>query len=251
MSDLYDQKIHGAYFPPDSSRAVPERYARIVRAGRRFVESSNGRVLEVGPEVPQIPRYWIGALGLSPQRAVVADISTAAVKLLQQNGLTAIQADLSTDGLPFEHGTFDLVILSEVVEHLTNSDRALVEIHRLLRPGGGLVVTTPNLGGWVNRIQLLLGLQPIGTETGTEWVFGRGPWVPRARPVGHLQLLTLRALRELLQYHSFDLVELEGLPFSADIPGVDRVRRMDRWLCRFPSLASSLMAVAQRRADDA
>jgi SAM-dependent methyltransferase len=46
--------------------------------------------------------------------------------------------------LPFDDGTFDLVYANFVVEHLARPDRAFAEWHRVLRPGGTLVLLTSN-----------------------------------------------------------------------------------------------------------
>jgi SAM-dependent methyltransferase len=46
--------------------------------------------------------------------------------------------------LPFVDGSFDLVLLSEVVEHLEAPHLSIREASRVLRPGGRLLVTTPN-----------------------------------------------------------------------------------------------------------
>lgn len=46
-------------------------------------------------------------------------------------------------GLPFGGGGFDLVTCTDVIEHLRKPEQVLSEIHRVLRPGGELVLTTP------------------------------------------------------------------------------------------------------------
>ena len=46
--------------------------------------------------------------------------------------------------LPFGAGTFDAVLLSEVVEHLENVDAALEEVGRVLKPGGRVLVSVPH-----------------------------------------------------------------------------------------------------------
>ena len=50
----------------------------------------------------------------------------------------------SSDELPFADGTFDGVLLNEVLEHVANESGTLSEIYRVLRPGGYLVVMSPN-----------------------------------------------------------------------------------------------------------
>ena len=48
--------------------------------------------------------------------------------------------------LPFDDGEFDCVIISEVMEHLEEDERALAEVARVLRPGGTLAVSVPREG---------------------------------------------------------------------------------------------------------
>ena len=53
--------------------------------------------------------------------------------------------NIETDEFPYPDGSFDVVVFSELIEHLgVNPVRTLSEIHRVLRPGGAVVVTTPN-----------------------------------------------------------------------------------------------------------
>ena len=49
--------------------------------------------------------------------------------------------------IPFQSNEFDLVILTEVIEHLDDPQTALEEIRRILNPGGILFLTTPNRMG--------------------------------------------------------------------------------------------------------
>lgn len=56
---------------------------------------------------------------------------------------TVLQLDVSA-ALPFEDGAFDLVISSEVLEHLERPEDAIAEVHRVLAPGGRLIFTSDN-----------------------------------------------------------------------------------------------------------
>lgn len=47
--------------------------------------------------------------------------------------------------LPYHGGSFDVVVLTEVIEHLPAPDKALAEINRVLKKGGLVIVTTPNV----------------------------------------------------------------------------------------------------------
>src|SRR4030095_4104361 len=53
--------------------------------------------------------------------------------------------NIETDPFPYPDEHFDVVVFSELIEHLgVNPVRALAEIHRVLRPNGVVIVTTPN-----------------------------------------------------------------------------------------------------------
>ncbi len=65
-------------------------------------------------------------------------------------------ADLSIQGLPFEDASFDLVTCTEVIEHLEHYRETLREMHRVLKPGGTLVLSTPNILNLKSRIRFLV-----------------------------------------------------------------------------------------------
>ena len=77
---------------------------------------------------------------------------TASIKC---DGLGAVQVDLRRR-LPFEAASFDIVCLQEVVEYLDHIPAVLDEIHRVLRPGGVLILTTPNMLNARSRLRFLL-----------------------------------------------------------------------------------------------
>jgi SAM-dependent methyltransferase len=59
-------------------------------------------------------------------------------------------------GLPYPEESFDLVLLTEVIEHLENHRAAIAELARVLKPGGTLVLTTPNIMRLNSRLAFLL-----------------------------------------------------------------------------------------------
>ena len=62
--------------------------------------------------------------------------------------------------LPFADESFDLIWCSEVIEHLEDPAFALSELRRVTKPGGTLVLTTPNSYAWLFRFIALFGLTP-------------------------------------------------------------------------------------------
>ncbi len=74
----------------------------------------------------------------------------------QQNG---IPIDYGVDlrkRLPYDDASFDVVLLVEVIEHLSDHQAALGELSRILKPGGVLILTTPNIMRLNSRVHFLL-----------------------------------------------------------------------------------------------
>jgi len=70
-------------------------------------------------------------------------------------GFTCDRVDM-TKPLPYENSFFDGILHSEGIEHIDNQIGVLQEFHRILKPGGILIVTTPNLLNFEGRLGLLL-----------------------------------------------------------------------------------------------
>jgi len=66
-----------------------------------------------------------------------------------------IAADLNCN-FPFRSGSFDLVLMLEVIEHLADIPHALGEIARVLKPGAAAIISTPNRLNAASRVHYLL-----------------------------------------------------------------------------------------------
>lgn len=86
---------------------------------------------------------------------------TSQVKTTRTRSLDVVQGDIE-QVFPFPDETFSLAICIEVVEHLLQPDRMLGEIYRVLKPGGILILSTPNYAYWVLRVLYLFGQLPVG-----------------------------------------------------------------------------------------
>jgi SAM-dependent methyltransferase len=77
-------------------------------------------------------------------RVLAMDIAPAGVRAARGR-FPAIADFLAGDGyhLPYADASFDVVVLSEVVEHLEEVETALTEVRRVLKPGGRVLVSVP------------------------------------------------------------------------------------------------------------
>jgi SAM-dependent methyltransferase len=121
--------------------------------------------------------------------------------------------------LPFLTGMFDLIYSMGTVEHFPETQEALAEIFRVLKPGGVAIVGVPNLLDPFLRPLLVRFMQ----------MFGRYPY-------GMEKAYTAGALRRMLRAAGFDVTAISGILF---IPGW--LRMLDLWLNTRPARHTDLM----------
>jgi SAM-dependent methyltransferase len=99
----------------------------------------------------------------APARGIeIFDQPSAAARA---RGVEVAQIDLERDRFPWPDESMDLVIANQVFEHLKNVWLAMAEMHRVLKPGGALIVSVPNLASLHNRVLLAFGMQPTSIRT--------------------------------------------------------------------------------------
>lgn len=144
---------------------------------------------------------------------VGADFDEVGVKQMREAGYDVVRVDITGDLGPLrERGPFDVIIAGEIIEHLPAPQMLLASARELLRPGGKLVLTTPNpyaprrvrsgaLGlTWENVDHVIYafpsGIAEMADRTGlTLKKFGTVGWPGRWSPASQL----MRSFRLLAQ----------------------------------------------------
>lgn len=90
-----------------------------------------------------------------------------AIEGIDPNYTSARVTNGSLTALPYEAATFDRALCLDVLEHLTFEEqpRALAELYRVLKPGGELLVSVPNLAHLQSRVHFLLTGRLIRTAS--------------------------------------------------------------------------------------
>jgi SAM-dependent methyltransferase len=135
--------------------------------------------------------------------------------------------NIEEDPFPFPDETFDVVLFCEIIEHLLMNPLAvLLEIRRVLKGGGHLVVTTPNVNRLDNIVRMISGHNIYDPYSG----FG-----PYGR---HNREYTQNELTMLLEFAGFDV--RESFTANAHPPEVDQVLPADLSRSLLPSRALGL-----------
>jgi 2-polyprenyl-3-methyl-5-hydroxy-6-metoxy-1,4-benzoquinol methylase len=110
------------------------------------------RVLHVGcadhsqPMTPMERRHWLHAALVDAGHSVLgADINQEALQWMNSAGYEVIQLD--AEHIPSDGERFDAIVAGELIEHLENPGLFLRGAHSRVRPGGRMILTTPNAFG--------------------------------------------------------------------------------------------------------
>ncbi|MCX6142885.1 MAG: class I SAM-dependent methyltransferase [Ignavibacteriales bacterium] len=105
--------------------------------------------------------------------------------------------------LPFEKNSFDMIMLHDVLEHLHNSPRDLLnDLLELAKPEGLLFVTVPNAVNIRKRVDVLFGRTNLPPFEGYYWY--PGSWR------GHVREYVMNDLVHLSEYLDLEVLELRG-----------------------------------------
>lgn len=199
------------YLPMDAVSGQPSRWRRQVKRILRTLLSlpyslrfgdpgpavrpfGQGRLLEIGCG----HGHYLAEMRNLGWDVYGCDISQDKVdKLIPKFGPDHVLC-CSMENLPPDLGLFDIVGLWHVIEHLHEPRKALEQIHKLLKPGGRVIIGTPNVDSWEAR---LFGRWWIGFE------------VPR-----HLVVFSRHGLERLLIDTGFKLSRVRPSLWAASVP---------------------------------
>jgi SAM-dependent methyltransferase len=174
------------------------RESRLRKCAAIIQSLPTGHFLDIGCSTGDWALRWKG-LGWE---AAGIDIDRDYIATARASGIDAHFCDLNRDPLPFADAEFDLIFAGEVIEHLVDTDGFLAEVQRCMKPGGNLLLTTPNLASFENRVRLLLGIYP-------KWLNYN------LSESGHVRGYTPRVLKRQLAAHGFRVLRHTGnwVPF--------------------------------------
>ncbi len=125
------------------------RYEKTLRHIVHNLNSNQDTILDIGC----YPTFLFDAL--QQQGMNVIGISSNHEPIKTKN---IINLNIETDELPFAENSFDLILMFEVIEHILFHPRnILLKFKKILKPGGKLLISTPNAVHIKHRLQAVLG----------------------------------------------------------------------------------------------
>jgi 2-polyprenyl-3-methyl-5-hydroxy-6-metoxy-1,4-benzoquinol methylase len=201
---------------------------RLVKAhlfGPRDLASK--RVLEIGCGRGGFA-CWLASQRPAPMNIVAADFSATAVQkgrqFAFQRSLSQIQWEvMDIEAIAHADDSFDTIISCETIEHVPDPRKAARELGRVLKPGGRLLLTTPNYMGIMGLYRMYL------------YLCGR-PFTEEGQPINNLMLLP--RTRSIIAGAGLRIKLIDGighyLPFPGqppiEVPVFNNPRPLMRWI---------------------
>jgi 2-polyprenyl-3-methyl-5-hydroxy-6-metoxy-1,4-benzoquinol methylase len=171
----------------------------IIAKLRELATKRPGRALEVGFGAG----VYLPALTENYREVTATDLDNVHLEHAQPLLVAHPNLRLLTDDITDSHlppASFDLVLCSEVLEHIPGADRVLGGIRRLLAPGGFLLLSTPQRHSLMElacKVAFMPGVIAI-----VRWIYGEAVF-----ETGHVNLTTEHELTQMLKVHGFAIRE--------------------------------------------
>lgn len=183
----------------------------------------------------------VQGIELDPEE--IARAKQRGIRVSRMN-LNVLEDGRLTVRLPFPDASFDAVLAGEIIEHVVDTETFLQEVGRILRPGGGVVLSTPNVLWLKHRLSVLRGRYPECLDYRQRY----------GEDLGHVRAFSEDTLRLLLEETGFVDLRVVGkrlgpLATLVRLPA-PAARALDRLADRMASLSDHLIAFARRPGTD-
>lgn len=189
-------------------------FQRSLLAYHEAAKRISGKVLEIGTG----SGYGIEVIAPHAEHFTTIDKHRPDEALLTAGNVTFRQATVPP--LPFPDAAFDWVISFQVIEHIRRDAEFVREIARVLRPGGGFIVTTPNA-----PMSLTRNPWHVREYTAEELQTLLAPCFP------HIEALGVSGNEKVADYYEKNR---EGVRRITRFDPLDLQHRLPRWMLRIP-----------------
>lgn len=141
------------------------------------------------------------------------DISPEQLEIAKSRGIKAQNINIDKQNLPYPDNYFDIIISSEVIEHVLVPDNLLKETYRVLKKDGIFILTTPNLASFGKRLLLLFNKNPFIEISPLE-----------ENAVGHLRYFIYPTLLNIIKKYHFRLKKFTSDVINFDGKGIVKSR---------------------------
>ncbi len=233
-----------------------DRYLDTLSMIPRFYEGSDRKILDIG-------------IAYGFHDVVLKEIGYTIIGTEQESripkhcylplreGIDIRELDVTKTDMPFDDGTFDIILFGEVLEHVRDSPvRTIKQVARLLKPNGHLIFTTPNFCRITNIGMLLFKnnpLEPFEYDFNSETADGHitDSWT-------HIREFTAQELKEIVELAGMEVVDIkmsmcwDTYAFNYNYGGFSKGKKSISFILfllnkLFKTYRSDIMVLAQKK----
>ena len=145
LKEYVAKKCWGKHPPKGIDKLLSALFKKRLMGMPDYVD--RGKVLDIGCG----NGYMVNLLNELGWDSFGLEMSEIAVRAAQEMGLKIQCGSIDDDVEYYPSGSFDAVLMLQVLEHLYDPLKVLIKVHKLLKPGGQLIVTTPNASGFMAK----------------------------------------------------------------------------------------------------
>lgn len=191
----------------------------IINYLNRFI--SGGMFLEVGPgdapllnaiDIASYQKYFIDLPGSFPKNRMPE--------------IRYIEQDAGIDRWALRDESIDVLVSSQCLEHIPDTDHFISEAQRVLKRGGLFLLSVPNQGALAFILMMILTFNPTMNEVSNRFIglgnpFSTNRYKQRKNYLGytHLRLFTTRAMNDLLRVYGFKVLSNHGGTWGIPVIG--------------------------------
>jgi ubiquinone/menaquinone biosynthesis C-methylase UbiE len=163
------------------------------------------------------------------------DGAFSALSTAQKRGIQLVCSDVSS--LPFKDNFFDYVYAGEIIEHVFDVQNFISELNRVMRVGGHLVLTTPNLAKIDDRVKFLFGISPRQVAPLHEYLYL------------HIRPFTASSITAALTANGFTNISVKTNVIRVDLSGKKFVSYSKVLANLFPTLGATLIVRGKKESN--
>jgi SAM-dependent methyltransferase len=206
-------------------RLCTKPYTSAVEINRKVIAAllkpHGGVILEVGPgDKPILER-----LTHIPDQNKIALEFPGVSDYCKSLGYHCLDQDASAEEWKLADESMDIVVSNQCLEHIPNTDHFISEAHRVLRPGGLILLSVPNQGALAFIVLMLLTINPPMNCVSDRYHGLGNPFSNHRREVSnalghlHLRLFMPRAMNDLLTLYGFQVLVNHGASWGLPVVG--------------------------------
>ncbi|MBD3310353.1 methyltransferase domain-containing protein [Candidatus Woesearchaeota archaeon] len=181
LAGMYNKgRVSPVMYYKQTLRDDRKTFRKRLRLLKRFVKKRDARVLDVGCNIGTFMLEMKRQEGWKPMGI---DLNKGSIEHCRKMGLDARCSTFDDVKLP--DSSFDLIVMNDFLEHVHSPTKALQKANQLLKRGGNLFITTPDIGSLVARL------------SGKRWV--------HLKPDEHIYFFSQKTIKKMLKKTGFSV----------------------------------------------